>query len=184
MAATALLDSAYNPDLKLKSVRRHFLLVAGKWLLIHDEVVAPEAHTLSWLWHTDQQVIPSGTNRWHLTNGNASATLIALTPTAQNIIQPAIVLAYGGVPEEGEPMQRGWRIQLNSAPSSKISMWNAMVLNPGTNTSATAVKISPNEVRLKDGKEEAVLGIIPKADGSITWTYRINNGKKKNSLQD
>lgn len=182
MAATAVLDSAYNPELKLQRVRRQFLLVAGKWLLIHDEVSAPGTHTLSWLWHTDQQVIPSGTNRWHLTNGNASATLIAITPPAQNIIQPAIVLAYGGVPEEGEPMQRGWRIQLNSASSSKISMWNAMVINPKTSSSASAEQISPTEVRLKDGKEEALLGIVPKSNGRIIWTYRINEGKTKNSL--
>ncbi len=182
MAATAVLDSAYSPELKLNHLRRHFLLVAGKWLLIHDELTANESHTLSWLWHTDQQVIPSGTNRWHLTNGNASATLISITPTAQHVIQPAIVLAYGGVPEEGEPMQRGWRIQLNSSPSSKINMWNAMVINPETSSSATVQQISPTEVRLKDGKEEAVLGILSKKDGTIVWSYRINNGKKISSL--
>jgi hypothetical protein len=181
MAATAVLDSAYNPDLKLQHVRRHFIVVEGKWLLIHDEVAASEPHTLSWLWHTDQQAVPTGSNRWHLTNGNASATLIALTPPAQNIIQPAIVLAYGGVPESGEPMQRGWRIELTSASSHKISLWNAMILNPETAESAVAEQISPTEVRLRDGKEEAILGIVPNADGSISWTYRINNGIEKTS---
>jgi hypothetical protein len=182
MAATAILDSGYSPDLKLQRVRRHFLLVAGKWLLIHDEVIAPEPRTLSWLWHTNQQVAPSGTNRWNLTNGNASATLIALTTPDKSLISPTMVLAYGGVPDSGEDMQRGWGIELISSKSVKPSLWNAMVLNPASAKSATAKQISPTEVRLRDGKEEAVLGIVPTADGHITWSYRINNGAKKSSL--
>ncbi len=180
MAATAVLDSGYNPGLKLQRVRRHFLLVAGKWLLIHDEVVSPEPRTISWLWHTDQQIIPDGTNKWRLENGNASVTLIALTPPAQALIQPAIVLAYGGVPESGEPMQRGWRIEMISPKSANPGMWNAMVLNPVPANSANAEQISSTEVRLRDGNEEAVLGIVPTTDGRITWSYRINNGAKKN----
>jgi hypothetical protein len=57
-----------------------------------------------------------------------------------------------------------------------------MVLNPTSANSATAEQISPNEVRLHDGNEEAVLGIVTTADGRNSWNYRINNGIKKSSL--
>lgn len=181
MAATAVLDSAYNPDLKLQKVRRHFFLVKGKWLLIKDEVTANEPRSISWLWHTDQQVTSAGENRWYLENGKATATLIALTPSAQVKIEPAVVLAYGGVPENGEPMQRGWRIQLNSPKSASNILWHAMILNPESNNSASAKQISSEEIYLNDNKEEAVLGIKTMKNGHIIWSYKINRGKKKHS---
>jgi hypothetical protein len=179
MAATAVLDSGYNPDMKLQLVRRHFLLVAGKWLLIHDVVISPEPRTVSWLWHTEQQIVTCGTYRWYLTNGEANATLIALTPPEKTLIEPTIVLAYGGVPESGEPKQRGWSISLISPKSTKSSLWHAIVLNTASAKFVTAEQISDSEVRLRDGKEEAILGIVPTAEGRIIWNYRINNGVKK-----
>jgi hypothetical protein len=45
---------------------------------------------------------------------------------------PAVVEACTGAPDHGEPWQRGWRMELRSAPATRQSLRRAFILNPAT----------------------------------------------------
>jgi len=176
MAATAVMESGYDPSLEVKQLRRHLLLVAGKWLLIRDDLAASAPRTLSFLWHTDREPGQAGPSRWLLKNGNSSALLVALTPPDGVQAGPAIVPAYTGTPDHGEPLQRGWSLELRAAPAREQSRWHAFILNPRDAAAVAVERIAPHQVRLADGAEVAILSIDPQSPGEkVRWSYRLGD---------
>lgn len=179
MAATAVLEAGYDPALGVRRLRRHLLLVAGKWVLICDEMTAEAPRALSFLWHTDCELTAAGSARWLLRNGPAAALLVALDAPAAAPAGPAMVEAYTGVPDHGEPLQRGWRLELKSAPATRQSLWRAFILNPGDVAAARVERVSESEVRLADAKETASLTIDRSGAGDrVRWSYRLGEGPR------
>jgi len=83
------------------------------------------------------------------------------------------------VPDHGEPLQRGWRLELKSAPATRQSLCRAFILNPGDVAAARVERVSESEVRLADAKETASLTIDRSGAGDrVRWSYRLGEGPR------
>jgi hypothetical protein len=181
MAATAVFAAAYAPALRLTSLRRNFILVAGKWGLIEDELESEIPHAATWSWHTDSEPVPVAPATWHVQTGPAGATLINLTGAARVGIEPALVEAYTGVPDHGELRPRGYRLAVTTSPGRVVAITEAMVLNSADPGRVRAVRSGEGSVTLTDGREQAVIGLREAPDGQLIWSYRLDHGPEVRS---
>lgn len=181
MAATAVFADAYAASLRLTSLRRHLILVAGKWGLIQDEAQSSEPHAVTWSWHTDVAPEPVAPALWHVQNGPAGATLADLTPGSRARVQPAWIDAYTGVPDHGEQLQRGFQFTLTTPAANQVTITEALVLNSAFPSAVRATRRGDGSVELSDGSDHAVIAFTEEASGRVTWHFRLGNGRETRS---
>ena len=131
MTATAILDEAYDESLWMREVRRCFVLVQGRWLVIYDRLVSRDPRVYTFLWHADTPPRPAGRDCWLIDQGESRVVLRSLLPIATSTVTTTVVEAYTDVPDAGEPMQRGWHLANSSESAQTHRFLHVAVIGDG-----------------------------------------------------
>lgn len=126
--ATAVFEDAYDKALDVDRARRHFLMIDGSCVVVRDELVTKIPRIFTWLLHVDHEPRDLGDGLWLVENGPASMLVGAMGTVARTFCEPAVVTAFTGRPDTGEPVQRGWRIVMESAPSAAQEFLTVMAI--------------------------------------------------------
>ena len=113
-AASAVFTAAYDDELQLKEMRRHLILVDGRFLVIFDTIRSTLPHEYEWRLHTDQAARSVNANRFVMENGPGRLVIENLNPIASHQIMPTIVETEVYVMTRSRPQQRGFHLSLKS----------------------------------------------------------------------
>jgi hypothetical protein len=113
-AATAVFEAAYDDALQLREMRRHLILVDGRFLVIRDVIRSALPHEYEWRLHSDQAARTVNVNRFVMENGPGRLIVENLNSIASHEIAPTIVETELYDPARTRPQQRGFHLSLKS----------------------------------------------------------------------
>ncbi|MDR1282500.1 MAG: heparinase II/III-family protein [Opitutaceae bacterium] len=127
IAATANFAAAYDDALGLTEMRRHLVMIDGRFLVISDRMSASYPHEYEWRLHGDQAAIEDGPGRFLMTNGPARLVIRNLLPVASATVSPTIVeTELYELETRTRPRQRGYHLALKSSQSGRVRFHVAM----------------------------------------------------------
>lgn len=125
-AATAVFTAAYDDVLQLKEMKRHLILVDGRFLVIFDTMRSALPHEYEWRLHADQMARSVSANRFVMENGPGRLVIENLNPIASHQIAPTIVETELYAMTRSRPQQRGFHLALKSPVTSDFQFVVAM----------------------------------------------------------
>lgn len=166
MAATAVLEAAYDEALWMRRVRRDFILIEGRWLVIRDTLESRDPRTYTFLWHSDRPPVEQAPGRWLIDQGEARLVLLSLHAPEATEIRPTVIEAYTDVPDAGEKMQRGWHLAHHSPSVRQHEFLHAALIGDAALDPANfAASVDDGGVVvLRHGRETRRVR-LPSADG-------------------
>lgn len=114
IAATAVYEAAYDDAMELEAMRRHLILVDGRFLVILDELSSALPHEYEWRWHSDQPTQVFEDDRYVMTNGSGQVVIKSLNEVVQVQVAPTIVETSLFDANLSRPQQRGYHLALTS----------------------------------------------------------------------
>jgi hypothetical protein len=94
VAATAIIEAAYDDALRLEHYHRQLIMVGGRWLVIRDSIAAPDAHTFTWVLNSDRPFVPdySGAgDRWYSDVSGGRIIVQSLVPLEDSTTGPTLI---------------------------------------------------------------------------------------------
>jgi hypothetical protein len=174
-AGTAVLEDAYGEALRLAELRRHLVLIDGRFLVVRDEARSSNDHVYQWFLHTDNEPRSEGPARWVLENAGGRLCLQGLGPLREAKAAPTVVETqlYPGPPR---PQQRGFHLALTSALGmGTVFLQAGAVQGRGEQASSfTARRLGDGCVELTSGAASCRvwLGPQPELDGAFAFVLR------------
>ncbi len=163
-AATGILKAAYDDALNLNYYNRHFIAVAGRWIVVRDSISAPEAHEYTWVLNSDRPFRPaSGEDRWLTESGGGRGSpsgggrliVQSLTKPAEVETAPTLVdVDLSG--QRPEPVSRAHHLALAFESVDTLEITNVLCIQKRRGTTAadfTAKQNGRNRVTIQEGEE-------------------------------
>jgi hypothetical protein len=184
-ASTAVFEAAYPSTMKLRTMRRHLILVAGRFLVVADEIQSDIPHTYDWYLHTDRPPLPLGENRWKVENGPARLLVQSLGPMAPSSrVEPTVVETELYDKKNSRPQQRGYHLNLRSPATDEFRFLTAMGIqsleDPEERFRATAT--SPHQLDLRDGPVSCRIWIDPQPGLDGTFAFLLREGNQVTAI--
>jgi len=177
-AGTAVLEDAYPESLELDSLRRHLILVDGRFLVVLDEVAAAKAHTFASFLHGDREPRESGRGRWISEHAGSRLCLQVLSDFKASKVEPTVVETqiYPGPPR---PQQRGYHLELGASASRGTVFLTAMAIQAAgeEEKSFSAQKAGEGVVEIRSGAASCRIWIGPQADLDGAFAFVLREGK-------
>ena len=183
-AATAVFDSTYDPALRLKSMRRDLILIAGRYLVVRDRIASDLPHRYRWLLHGDQNPAHPGADRFLMENGPARLVVQNLLPVDSFKIEPTILDTELYDATRTRPRQHGFHIALDSPAGQKeFQFLTAMLIQSSTESAGafTARLESDGRVTLSDGNTRCTVWLEgqPGLKGSFAYLVCDKHGTRQ-----
>jgi hypothetical protein len=181
VASTAVYEAAYDDALQLEKMRRHLIMIDGRFLVVFDEMASAVEREYEWRWHTDQPSETIASNRFVMTNGNARITTELLNQFASASVAPTIIDANIYPKNPPRLQQRGYHLAMKSPRAKAYEFLTATCIQTANEapSSFRIVKRSDRSVTMTDGQKECTVwfGGDPALDGQFAYVVRGQDGR-------
>jgi len=174
-ASTAVFEDAYDPNMGIQEMRRHLIMIDGRFLVIRDDIRSTKKHSYQWFLHTDQLPQNTGPDRWNMTNGNARLLINNLNSVETSRIEPTMVETqiYTG---PSRLQQRGFHLELDAPDATNFQFLTAFCIQSSTDSDSrfVATKSGSGRFELSSGTHSVTIwiGNQPDLNGSFGFVLR------------
>jgi hypothetical protein len=178
-AATAVIQDAYGDDLKLRSLRRDLIMVAGRYLVIRDQIDSELPHEYEWRLQVDREVRNSRANRFAVENGDGRLVIENLSPVASFKTEPTIVETELYIKTVSRPQQRGFHLAMKSPKATRFRFLTAMEVQTRgqSESSFKATEAANNRIELSDGTSSCTIWIGASDELQGTFAYILRDAQ-------
>lgn len=184
-AATAILDAAYPASLKMSSIRRDWILVDSRFLVISDELASEVPHRYAWRLHTDNRPAVMEGRGYSMVNGEARLSIFPLAGAASAQIRPTVVETELFDTRRSRPQQRGHHLELSSGITPSHRFLTALIVgSSNADEKAISASLEPDgSVVLTDeeGSCQIWLQSSTKPDSAFAYQLRSREGMLQSS---
>lgn len=179
-AATAVFPSAYPDALKITGMSRELVLVDGRFLLVRDTIASDASHQYNWLLHGDREFTNPRPNRFLMENGAGRLVIEHLLPIGKFVIGPAMVETELYSATRSRPQQRGFVLDVASAPSQANFKFLAAMNVQSSTDSADDFKATQNadgSVTMSDHGGVCTIWLAGAHDLAGSYAYVLRDAK-------
>ncbi|AHF90825.1 heparinase [Opitutaceae bacterium TAV5] len=181
IAGTANFAAAYDDALGLTEMRRHLVMIDGRYLVILDRMGASSPHEYEWRLHSDQAAVKDDQGRFVMTNGPGRLVIKNLLPVASAGVSPTIVeTELFEFKTRSRPQQRGHHLALKSPRTARARFLVAMNIQSSDADSRNfhAREVFDGKTELSDAAGSCTVWIGNSAElrGSFAYVLRDPRG--------
>jgi hypothetical protein len=183
-ASTAIFHDGYADTLQLKHIRRHLILIEGRYMIVYDNIEASVPRTFDWYLHTDSEAQVIDGNTWQVQNGKSLLTIQNIGQNVKSHIAPTIVETQLYPQFISRPQQRGYHLNLQSGKTQQHEFITAMRIGgkEDGNQEFKVIKHDTNAYTLLSGNEVCKIWIGNQSSLEGDYAYSIKRDNKRISI--
>lgn len=177
MAATAVYEAAYDDALQLEAMRRHLIMINGRFLVILDELSCEVPREYQWRWHSDRPAEALEANRYAMTNGTGRVVIESLNEVAESQVVPTIVETNIYAQNPSRPQQRGYHLALTSPKQKDFEFLTVACIQSASETPEAfqVLEYSDRMVKMSDGDKTCTVWFAGDSALDGTFAYVISD---------